>query len=227
MCPRCRQNAPLVYRGLVPYCSACGTMRVPLTGSSVNMAGRPSKLGGTLAKAIGWIVLAVGLSIALLLGLFFQWVLPAGFAGYAVGGVIALLTATFGVLLLRGGKSLQKSGDDEAQFTREKAIFALAAHRGGMLTANDAASALGIRAEEADSLLTVLAKTKSDQVSLELDDSGGIYYRFPAMLGWSPPSAVRVDPGVAPAGVASPPEGELLDAEVEAPYDARAGRPTR
>src|SRR5690348_12515532 len=177
MCPRCRQNAPLVYRGLAAYCSACGTMRVPLTGNSVNMAGRPSKVGGTVAKVVGWVVLATGMSMALILGLFFQWLLPAGFAGWAVGGVIAFLTATMSILLLRGGKSLQKSGADEAQFTREKAIFALAAHRGGVLTANDAASALGIRAEEADSLLTMLAKTKSDQVSLELADSGWTYYR--------------------------------------------------
>ena len=203
---------------------------MPLTGSSVNMAGRPSKVGGTVAKVIGWIVLAIGLSFALLLGLFFQWLLPLGFAGYAVGGVIAFLTATFSILLLRGGTSLQQSGVNEAQFTREKAIFALAAHRGGMLTATDAGTALGIPSEEADSLLTILAKTKSDQVSLELDDSGGIYYRFPAMTNWQaqvpPAGPVRVDAGVAATRVASP-QAEPMEVEVEPPTAYDAGRTTR
>ena len=206
------------------------------------MAGRPSKVGGTVAKVVGWITMAIGLSIALVIGAFFQWIWAAGVAGYVVGGGIGLVTMVVSMLLLKGGKSLQKSGEGEARFTRVKAIFALATHRGGVVTALDAASALGVSSDEADALLTDLAKTLPEQVSLELDDQGGIYYRFPAMLGWNPPSAggppaassgagpVRVDAAVAePSRVAPTPargeEVELLDAEVEPPQ--RASRPIR
>ncbi len=206
-------------------------MRLPLTGSSVNMAGQPSRVGGTVAKVFGWIVLGAGMFVALVLGFFFQWLWPAGYAGIAIGGLVAFITAAVSLLLLRGGKSLQKSGAEEAKFTREKAIFALAAHRGGVLTSFDAATALGMRPEEADSLLTDLAKTKSDQVSLELDDAGSIYFRFPQMLGWQPPvgGPVRVDPSVAPSRVATETaqSGEPLEVEIEPPPSYRAGRTTR
>ena len=85
-----------------------------------------------------------------------------------------------------------------------------------MITAMDAAHALGISPAEADALLTDLAKTSSDQVSLELDDEGGIFFRFPSALATSwQGHNVRVDAGVAPTRVASMPNatarGEALD----------------
>ena len=61
MCPHCGQAAPLVYRGVLAYCSACGQLRGPLTGGSVNHAGSLSKAGGTVAKVFGWLARVGGM----------------------------------------------------------------------------------------------------------------------------------------------------------------------
>src|SRR3954468_24360457 len=64
VCPRCRQNAPIVYRGVNAFCTACGAPRSPLTSGSVNLAGQPSKVGGQITRVFGWIVLVVGTLLA-------------------------------------------------------------------------------------------------------------------------------------------------------------------
>jgi hypothetical protein len=228
MCPRCRQNAPLVYRGMAAYCSACGAPRVPLTTTSVTLAGKPSQVGGAVARVFGWLVLVGGLSLALILGSFFQWVLAGGFVGYAIGGPLALVATVLGWMLLRSGKSLQAHGTGQEKGARTQALFALAQNRGGMITAMDAAQALAIPAAEADALLTELAKTVPDHVSLEVDDGGGIYFRFPGVLGAWQGHGVRVDASVAPSRVATEPlpaEVEVLEADVIPP--ARQPRPSQ
>ena len=222
MCPRCRQHAPIVYRGMAATCSACGAPRMPLAASSVTLAGKPAAVGGAIARVFGWIVLVAGLSTALLVGGVLQWVLEAGYLGYAIGGPIGLASAIFGYMLLRSGKSLQQAGTGEQKGARIQAVFALAQNRRGMITVMDVSQALNITPAEADALLTDLAKTMSDQVSLELDDMGGIYFRFPNVLGASPwqGPGVRVDASVAPSRVATPErqqEVEVLEAEVIPP----------
>src|SRR5690242_5493841 len=101
MCPRCRQSAPILYRRVMAYCTACGAPRPPLTGTSLNLAGQPSKIGGAVASVVGWIVLAGGLSLALMITLIAQALFPAGFAGYALGIPIAALSLVVGILLVR------------------------------------------------------------------------------------------------------------------------------
>lgn len=222
MCPHCHKDAPVLYRGVVPYCTACGAQRAPLTGASVNLAGKPEKVGGTVASAAGVVVLVVGLGVALLLGALAAAV-GYGMVGLALGGPVALISITIGTLLLLGGRSLRKTGAVEAQRTREQGIFALASNRGGLLRAADVAAALGITVEEADAELTALAKQKSDRVTLEIDDNGGIYYRFINEVGaFGAAPRVRVPPYAAPGPRVSPPsgqailEGELEEAEAEA-----------
>jgi hypothetical protein len=222
MCPRCRQNAPIVYHGVSAYCTACGAPRVPLASSSVTLAGQPSKVGGTVARVFGWIVLFGGLTVSLLLGVLFFALFPEAIAWLVVSGPIALLSVSFAWLLLRSGRGLQELGEGEQKNARTKAIFALAQNRGGMVTAFDVAQALGIRAEEADLLLTQLAKTIPDQVSLEVDDAGGVYFRFPRMLAPWQGHAVRVDASVAQPRVAAPPEreAEVVPADAAIPPGA-------
>jgi hypothetical protein len=226
MCPRCRQNAPIVYRGMMAYCTACGAPRPPLTGTSINLAGQPSKLGGAVASVLGWVVLAAGLSVALMLGLIAQALFPAGFVGLALGLPIALLTTIVAVVLLRSGKSLRGSGASAEKTARVQAIYALAAHRGGALTALDVAQSLGIQVDEADALLTTLTKEQMDHVGIEIDPNGGLFYRF-SLPGLTRVDAgrVRVDPEVARSPNRA--EWERLEAEeAAAPKDARrAPRP--
>src|SRR4029079_11264456 len=109
VCPRCRQNAPLIYRGVNAYCTACGASRIPFANTSVTLAGQPSKVGGTVARVFGWIVLAVGWLLALsIAGLIAA--LGGESMAYVVGGPIALIASIAAYALLRGGKELKKSG---------------------------------------------------------------------------------------------------------------------
>jgi hypothetical protein len=193
MCPYCRKNAPIVYRGVVAYCTACGQPRAPLTDRSVNMAGQPSKVGGTVANVFGWLVIGGGLITALLVGALFQAILPAGIFGWILGAVIALGSLGVGGSFVYGGKTLKQSGATVERDTRERAIFALAQNRGGVLTAFDVSAALGISAEEADAILTEYAKTDSDRVRLEVDDAGAITFVFP-QHGWMGPRVAPPNP---------------------------------
>jgi hypothetical protein len=178
VCPRCRQNAPLVYRGVSAYCTACGAPRMPLASSSVNLAGQPSKVGGTVARAIGWLVGGGGWFLAL----FSAWVLTLlGGSALAAGilfGLIALPASILAWVLLRSGKELRRSGDTTEQATKNQAMFALANTRGGVLTAWDVSQALGVIPQEADAILTRLAKEHPDYVQVDIDDNGTVLFRF-------------------------------------------------
>jgi hypothetical protein len=201
LCPRCRQNAPLVYRGLQAYCTACGAPRLPLANASVNLAGQPSKVGGTVARVFGWMVLAGGWIVASLLALLIGVVLEAGVTALWVAGPIAILSSLIAYFILRGGKALQKSGDDEELATKRHAVYALANTRGGVLRAIDAAQALSISVEAGDALLTTLAKTEPDSVSVDIDDHGNVLYRFAAATPRMAPNAVPPHVRIAPPPV--------------------------
>ena len=71
-CPSCRQQAPVVLQGLTARCAACGAARPPFAVHSVTLAGQPAKVGGIAATLAGSLVLVVGLSLALLVGLLLQ-----------------------------------------------------------------------------------------------------------------------------------------------------------
>jgi hypothetical protein len=181
MCPRCGREAPIVYRGIVPYCTACGALRAPLSSPSVNLAGKPSRVGGTFASVLGWLVLACGGSLAL--GVFLLFL---AFHALAVGLAIALpiliVVLVMGIALVRSGRSLSSSGVEAERSTREQALLAMAAHRGAV-TATDAARALGVGTAEADAMLTAMAKREPDRVAVDVDDQGVIWYRVSAGPG--------------------------------------------
>jgi len=165
------------------------------------MAGKPSRVGGTFAVVLGWLVLALGGSTALgvaLLLLALSW--PAG--ALAIGLPIALVTLITGVLLVKSGRSLQASGEDAERATRAQALLALAAQRGAV-TAREAAQALSTSVAEADAMLTELAKREPERVAVDVDDQGVLWYRvapapgepIPRMRVEPEPQAVRVETG--------------------------------
>ena len=213
MCPHCRQNAPIVYRGVVAYCTACGKLRAPLAGPAVNLAGQPSQIGGSVAKILGWLVLGVGVTVAVLLTALFQAILPAGIIGWLLGAVIMLVSLAVGSSLVIGGRRLKNTGTVTEKSTKHRAIYALAAHRGGVLNAVDVSRAAGLSVSEADALLTALAKEESDSVKLEVDDNGGIYYVFPEFD--ARPWEARSNEGAMRARVAPFVEGVPVEREDE------------
>lgn len=179
MCPRCGQNAPLVYRGVIPYCTACGSPRAPLANKSVTYAGKPAQVGGTVAKAFGWGALAMGVPIALLLFSFFTWLFSSAVVGLVFGGPVLCLTLVLWLIGFLSGRSLKKSGDDSQRTTHEQAVFALAITRKGNLTGQEVAQATGLSAEACEELLTDMAKRLPDQMAVDVDDNGVLHYRFP------------------------------------------------
>jgi membrane protein implicated in regulation of membrane protease activity len=153
---------------------------VPLTNTSVTLAGQPSKVGGTVARVFGWIVLAAGLCLAA--GLAGLILLLGGTWAAAVTGVpIALIASVIAYALLRSGRELKKSGDDTEAATKNQAIFALANARNGVLKAWDVAQMLQVTPKEGDDILTKLAKEHPDYVTVDVDDEGNVLYRFPAI----------------------------------------------
>lgn len=230
MCPACRQNAPLIYQGMLARCAACGAPRTPLSAESVTYAGKSSRVGGLVARIFGWVVLAFGGLAALVLGSFFGWIFPDSAAAWVVGGLVSILTLMISLPLLFGGKKLDRDGAKKEESTRMQALFALAANRGGALRAHEAASALNVPAEEADALLTRLAKERPEDVTLDVTEQGELVFGFPQLsppgrswgAGWGQRFA-EVD--AAGARIA-PPAGQVrvVDAdfeEIEEPAPAR------
>ncbi len=178
MCPNCKQNAPIVYRGTLAYCTACGAPRPPFSAKSVNLAGQPSKIGGSVAKFFGWLILGGGLLLALSLGLFFQLLIPAGSIGYAFGIPIGLVSLVVGLLVLFGGKKLETSGIETERAAKFDAIWGMAVARGGVVTALDVGRSLNMPVDGADQILTEMTKKHPDYVSIEVDDNGKLFYKL-------------------------------------------------
>jgi hypothetical protein len=178
LCPNCRQNAPVVYKGVFAFCSACDKPRAPFSGKALAFAGRPSKVGGRVARVFGLLLLVFGLLAAAAVLIFFQLLVPDKNIGYAIGLPIALSSVVVSCVLLFGSSRLRRLGSDVERQTRIEALYALAVNRGGTLTAHDASRALHIDALQLEALLSELAKELPEHVSLELDESGQPFYLF-------------------------------------------------
>lgn len=180
---------------------------MPLAASSVNLAGQTSKVGGQVARVFGWIVLAGGwLFAALVTALIMLVATPGAVGPWIVGGIIAVIASLVAFGLLKSGRQLVDSGALAEMTTKNRAIFALANTKGGVLTAWDLAQSIATTPQDADDILTKLAKEYPDHVTVDIDDVGTVLYRFPS-VHWSsldtstrtrsrveaPPPAVRVD----------------------------------
>jgi hypothetical protein len=153
-------------------------MRAPFSGKALALAGQPSKFGGRVGRALGIAVLVFGLLLAAVLVLSLQLLWPAENIGYALGLPVALVSVVVSTLLWLAGRRLNRVGVDAEREARVEALYALAVNRGGTLTVTDAAHSLQLAAPQVDALLSDLAKTQPEYVSLELDDAGEPFYLF-------------------------------------------------
>jgi hypothetical protein len=178
ICPYCHQDAPSILRGVRAYCTACNAPRSLATaGEVVNVAGQPARVGGGVASALGLVALVVGALVAFAFGTIAALLFTTAAALWVVGGV-AFFTLLVALPLLFGGRRLSQAGVDRARAAHEHAAFALAARHRGVLTVREGARALSIREEEADALLTALARRPDGRVTLEVDDDGALSYVF-------------------------------------------------
>jgi len=223
LCPYCRQDAPLIYRGVTAYCTACGRQRPVFSGTSVNLAGKPAHVGGVVVRAFGYVGLTIGVGFSLFIALIVALV-GSGTAALTAGGVLLALTLLFSLPMLFGGKKLEASGDNERDQQRVQAVFALAANRGGVLRARDAAQALDLTVEAADAFLTDLAKKRYDDMNVDVSEQGEVVYTFPRLLTVAPSqwssimeprtserARIPTAPAVKPASTPPP----IIDADFE------------
>lgn len=220
ICPSCRQRAPIRLRGVEAFCAVCGAKRTPFTAlntKALNLAGKPSRWGGTAAKVIGTLILVMGLTFTVSLGLIVYAI--ASTVGIAVGVSLPFLVLTllFGGGFLFGSRKLRQQGDQSERQAQLETVRALAAHRGGNVTAYDVATALQLPEAKADEMLTELAKDPEGDVTLELDAEGRLRYLFGATDAdrWRLQMPRRIDAG-APMG--SP--GQRIGAQPS--YDTQA-----
>jgi hypothetical protein len=147
----------------------------------VNLAGKPSRVGGIVASVVGWVVLVVGGSVALGIELLFA-AFGAALLGAAFALPVAIVSLVFGIVLVRRGGSLSRSGLAEERATREQALLELVAHRGSV-TAAEAAQTLGVTVAQADAMLTDFAKRDPDRLAVDVDDQGVVRYRVARVGG--------------------------------------------
>lgn len=201
---------------------------MPLTGASLTHAGKPARLGGAVLGAFGWVALFFGLVFSTLIGLLVYAIFTAT-AGFVVGGILALLSAGFFWGVRRGGQALEQTGEELRQKRAVEALGALAVAQGGVVTAQAAGRALDLPVEEADTLLTQLAKTRPDEVEVEVSERGEVLYVFlRSRPVASHVSSTRMRVAPVPAGQTAPMSLEdraRLEAELEdeAEADARRG----
>jgi hypothetical protein len=179
----------------------------------VNLAGKTSRWGGAVTSVLGWLVLLVGLSIALGVGLLLYALATVGVA-LAVALPVALVASGLGVPLVLGGKALGRSGALVERATREQAALSLASLQ-GPVTASEAARALGVTPEEADSILTGLAKREPERVAMDIDDQGVVRYRV------VPPAGTQGSAWVPPV----PPTRVTVDAPLRVPAEDKQELP--
>jgi hypothetical protein len=178
LCPHCQQNAPILYKGVFAFCSACDKPRAPFSGKALAFAGQPSKVGGRVGRVVGALVLILGLLLAAALMLFFQLLWPAQNIGYALGAPVALISVVLGTLFMIASRRLGRAGADAERQARVEALYALAVNRNGTLTTADAARSLQLNADSIEALLSDLARTQPEYVSLEFDEHGQSFYLF-------------------------------------------------
>lgn len=220
VCPFCGREAPTLIRGTMVYCSACNRVRGPLAaGMGPDEAGRPS---ASFARALGWSAILAGALFGMA-AWFLGGLLDAGVIGFVLGLVVAAAGAVAGGLMLSGGRKLRQQEASSQALERERALFSLAAQRGGSLTATDVATALGIPVAEADALLTKLARGGT-HVSVEVDGSGVVHYVFNEVRVASQsssagePTGVRVEAGAAPSRESTA-EGDSVKARVDREWE--------
>lgn len=195
-------------------CVVCGKPRSPISGVPIGIAGKPTVMGGTVARVFGWVVLAGGLLFAMVVAMIIGFFSGAWAAVF--GLMIATIAAIASYFILKSGKQLQEKGQRRSLEVNRQALATIAARDQGVVTPASAARALNISEQRAEEILTELVREQSD-VRLEVDDDGRLLYLFG---GAAPPRRVRIAPS---AGAAH--DIGHLDTEFEAEEEAASGAP--
>lgn len=124
----------------------------------------------------GWLALLGGSLFGLTIGGILQAIFAATTVSLLVGGFFVGLSLLFGLPLILGGKMLQKSGKVAEREALEHAAIALAERKGGAVKPAELARATRISEQDADALLTAMAKRAEPVFTLEVEDDGTLRY---------------------------------------------------
>jgi enoyl-CoA hydratase/carnithine racemase len=147
-----------------------------MSAPSVNLAGVPSKVGGTLAAVVGWVVLVFGLAWALGAGLLLWAIFRVAAVALAVALPMAFIALGVGVTLVLVSRHLRRRGALRRREAHEEALLEWAAQRGSC-TSEEAGRALGIPTLDADRILTDVAKKEPERLAMDVGDDGMVRYR--------------------------------------------------
>ena len=154
-------------------------IRVPLTGSALKLAGQPSRVGSIFAARVRMdrhrpraLVRARHRRdrASPLSG--------RASSGSQSGTPLALLSLVIGGLLPPRREAPRSKGASAEKDARPQAVFALAAHKGGTLTAQDASAALDMPLVAAEELLSRSPRSEYERVAVDVDANGTLVYRF-------------------------------------------------
>jgi len=191
----------------------------------VNVAGQPSKIGGGVASVVGWVVLITGILLAITLGALVSFLSPT--VAWILGGFLGAMSLLFGLLFILGGRMLWKTGKEAQQGAHEQAVFAVARRNAGSVTPAELARVLRVPEDEADALLTQMAKRPDAGVTLEVDDDGTLRYFVRDAVGARIEGArMRVGTGTGARAPSRAAEEEAL-AEAEMREEEARGRAER
>lgn len=216
-------------RGVEAFCTVCNARRTPFASNILNLAGKPARIGGIAARIFGWGAMIVGLLLALTVGLIAQAVVSLFVAttwiGLAFGLPIALVALLLGLGGIFGGKKLARVGEASLEKAQLETIRGLVRHHGDVLRPSIVARALNVSEQEADSILTALARKPDENVSIDVDDDGNILYLFGSSdaIRWR----IRAERARITDTEREELEAELEQAEAEAEHAERARRERR
>jgi hypothetical protein len=203
-CPHCHAIAAVRSGGSGTYlCVACGKPRLRKPGTTllgeehsrsslaprdVSNEGRALRAAG--AFTVGGGVLGAALATALL---------GTGLPGLAFAAIVGTASMLLALALFRRASVADREGRARSEESAAARVRAAAARLGGDVTAAQLAELLGVRAEEADRVLTSMAD--GTNVTVEVDtETGTVHYVFPELVAARP--KVRVEPSVARDGEA-------------------------
>jgi hypothetical protein len=99
-----------------------------------------------------------------------------GTPGVALASLVGAAGVGVAALAWRGGRAQARAAADEERAARERAVLALSAREGGVLTVTQVARALGWPTTLADAVLTAMAD--GTRVGVEVDDEGVLRWHF-------------------------------------------------
>lgn len=183
VCAHCQKDVPSVLQGIWPTCAACGRLRMPLAGESVQNVGRGRTIAGTLAKAGAFAIAMSGVFLAAAFALLGSVLLrrlgiDPGSSNLIVGAITfawASFMLVVSVAIWTLGKGLHRSAENARYLAHKLAMESVLKKQ--PLTIQAISQRLRLPEPEVEVQIARWMQEDPDALSMDLLDSGAIVYR--------------------------------------------------